>query len=399
MFILACLALALALLPLLMTVWNLRFYTPPPPRPEPTATTPPGTLVAVCIPARNEEANIEAIVRSLLVSTHAALRIYVYDDLSTDRTPKILAQLAASDPRVILTPTHPLPPGWSGKQHACWRMGTHAVADGCHWLLFTDADVRFSPDAIARTLAARDALTTPDRPVDLLSAFPRQLTATLPEHLLVPMMFYLLLGYLPFARMRATNDPATTAGCGQFLFISARAYTAIDGHAAFKSSMHDGIKMPRAVRRAGLRTDLFDASSLAAVRMYQGLAQTWRGFAKNAYEGLGSPAVLLFFTILHALGHLMPWIILAWTILPGITQPWTLAVAASAAACPILQRLILAERLQHSAIGALLHPLGIALMTAIQWHSYILHLTGRRAWKGRVLDAPDSPEVPSASMP
>jgi hypothetical protein len=47
------------------------------------------------------------------------------------------------------------------------------------------------------------------------------------------------------------------------------------------------------------------------------------------------------------------------------------------------QRLILAERLRTSIIGALLHPIGVVMMTLIQWHSLLLHLTGKRTWRGR----------------
>jgi len=40
-------------------------------------------------------------------------------------------------------------------------------------------------------------------------------------------------------------------------------------------------------------------------------------------------------------------------------------------------------RTRHNAALALLHPIAILVITAIQWHSYVLHLTGKRSWKGR----------------
>lgn len=360
---------------LVMALINLRIY-----RPSDPASAPSDQLVSVCIPARNEHRNIEAIVRDLLAQDHTHLEIVVYDDESTDDTPAILARLAAEDPRVRIAPRTPLPPGWIGKQHACARAAAGARG---RWLLFTDADVRFAPDCLRRTLGAARALRA-----DMLSTFPRQITATIPEALAVPMIHFLLFSYLPMPRMRRTLDPAASAGCGQFLFITRAAYDTIGGHAAWKDSMHDGIRMPRAVRRAGLRADLFDGTDLCACRMYHGLAQTWRGFVKNAFEGLGSVGLLVFITALHALGHILPWICLA-LCAAGIIDPRAALPAAVAIAIALTERAILARRFRHPAWIPAAHPVAILFMGAIQWASLIAHLRGTRAWRGRT--APGTP--------
>ena len=44
---------------------------------------------------------------------------------------------------------------------------------------------------------------------------------------------------------------------------------------------------------------------------------------------------------------------------------------------------MLAARFQQSLLSVVLHPVGITLMTLIQWHSLILAKTGRRSWRGR----------------
>ncbi|MEL6739288.1 MAG: glycosyltransferase [Planctomycetota bacterium] len=370
----ALVCLAIVALPAVMTSINLRLYRPPPPDPAPDDDRP---WLAVCIPARDEADNIEACARGVLEGDDERTRVYVYDDESTDATPEIIARLTAETDRVRLAPQVPLPEDWNGKQHACWRCAQAALDDGCGWLLFTDADVRFSPDMARRSRAAAAQLGA-----DLVSTFPRQLTGTLSEALLVPVMFYLLLGYLPFARMRGTPDPAASAGCGQFLMVSAEAYRAFGGHEAFKATMHDGIRMPRAARQAGKRTDLFDGTDIARVRMYRGFGESWRGFAKNAFEGLGSVGLLIFLSVMHLVGHVGPWIALAYAIGGG----WWFAAALLLVAglVPIVSRLVIAKRLRHSPVGALLHPVSILLTTAVQWHSWWLARRGRRAWRGRV---------------
>jgi hypothetical protein len=370
---------------LAMTLINLRFYsTPSSPTPTGHWPLPTGSL-AVCIPARNEQANIEPIVRSLLASNlpEDQLQILVYDDHSTDATPRILARLCAEDPRIRVVPTEPLPDGWVGKQHACDCLGRAATTE---YLLFTDADVRFTPDCLRLSMAEAQRLNA-----DLLSTFPRQITGSLVEALVVPMIHFILFSWLPMPRMRTSKDPAASAGCGQFLLVRREAYLAAGRHAAFPSSMHDGIKMPRALRKAGFHTDLFDATDLCSCRMYRGAAATWRGFTKNAYEGLGSPALLVFLTAVHAHAHVLPWfyLVASWLFdaLPrGATGPALVAIA-----CALVQRSLLAVRFLQPAIGVALHPLGVILMTLIQWHSAYLALTGRRAWRGRTMGTPEAP--------
>ena len=78
----------------------------------------------------------------------------------------------------------------------------------------------------------------------LVSGFPRQTTGTLLERLLIPLIHFVLLGYLPVPLMRRSTDESFAAGCGQ-LFVARRdAYTAAGGHAAIRGSRHDGLGLP-----------------------------------------------------------------------------------------------------------------------------------------------------------
>jgi hypothetical protein len=366
---------------LTMTAINLGVYRRPRPEAEALRDAPPsggpGALprVSVCIPARNEEMNIAPVVRGALASRGVDVEVLVYDDQSTDGTPGILARLCAEDARVRAVPTQALPAGWNGKQWGCERMGQAARGE---WLLFTDADVRFAPDCLVRALDEASRLRA-----DLLSTIPREEVGSFLERMVVPLIHWMLFSWLPMPRMRTTNDPATSAGCGQFLLVRREAWHAAGRHAAFRDSMHDGIRLPRNVRRAGLRSDLYDGSEGVRCRMYRGAAQTWRGFTKNAYEGLGSPVVLAVFTLLEAGGILLPW---AWLVAAAVTGGMPLGpmvLAWFAVGAQLVQRSMLAARFSQPAVCVLLHPVSIALLVAIQWRSWWLHVTKRRAWKGR----------------
>ncbi len=356
---------------LIMTVRNLRAFAPPP-KADPTDES----FLSVCIPCRNEESNIEEVVRSVLQSGHKRLEILVYDDESTDRTGVILRTLAAEDQRVRAVESVSLPTGWVGKQHACHRLAKESRGE---WLLFIDADVRLESDAIGRALAFAHQTQA-----GLVSTFPRQITGTLGEALIVPMIFYLLIGYLPFKSMRRTLSTSASAACGQFILTERQAYFESGGHAAIRDSMHDGVKLPRLFRKAGHRTDIFDGTALCQVRMYTGFTQTWRGFAKNAYEGLGSTGLLVFLTMLHLAVHIVPWLLFPVLVLAGDAGP-ALAIAGIVILQQVSQRLLLTRQFGHSAALAPLHPFSIALLTIIQWYSFVLHRNSGRSWKGRTM--------------
>ncbi len=369
MLALAWVALALAALPAAMIARNLRVYRPAPGPPN----TPRG--VSILIPARDEETGIEEAVRCALASGGDALEVVVLDDHSTDRTAAIVAAIAATDQRVRCEPAPPLPPGWNGKQHACAVLASRARRDV---FLFVDADVRLAPraaDRIAAFLAQSGA--------GLVSGVPRERTETFLETLVIPLIHVTLLGYLPIGRMRASTDPAYGAGCGQLFAARRDAYETSTGHAALKDSRHDGVKLPRAFRRAGFSTDLFDATDLATCRMYQSAGEVWRGFAKNATEGMATWGGIVPWTVLLLGGHVLPVALLGAGIAGELPQGAT-TLAALGTAMSYAGRGACAVRFRSSVIGVVFHPLGVAVLVAIQWWARLRAIFGlTTAWKGR----------------
>ncbi len=361
MTVLLVTATALALLPAAMTFWNLTLFRAPP------ATLPSGLAVSVVIPARDEADNIGACVDAVRASAGCVVEIVVVDDHSTDATPAIVAGRAAADARVRTVLPPPLPPGWAGKQHACWfgaQAATHPI------LLFIDADVRLGPDAVARLAAGLRA-----NDLALASAFPRERTGTFGEALLVPLIHVLLLGYLPFRLMQTSPRAGTSAGCGQIMMADAAAYRAIGGHGAVRRSWHDGVTLPRAFRAHGHMTGLFDATGLAECRMYHGFAATWRGFSKNAREGLAKPAALPVWTVLLGGGFCAAPVLAAVAPWP----PLLVAVALLAAA-----RVAIGVRFRQSPVAMLLTPLAMFVMLLLQWRALLRGAAAAGTWRGRV---------------
>ncbi len=362
---LALLSLLLAAIPCGLFLANLREYRPLPR----SALRSRG--MSLLIPARDEEANIAAALASALKSAGVELEVIVLDDHSTDATAEIVNGLAARDPRVRLIRSAKLPVGWCGKNFACQQLAdaaTHPV------LIFMDADVRVSGiDSLARVA---DFLK--ESGVALVSGVPLQTTGTWMEILIVPLIHFVLLGFLPLRRMRATTDPAFAAACGQILAVDRDAYRSSGGHSAVRDRIHDAVALTRNFRAHGLRTDLFDATDSFACRMYSDAAQVWNGFAKNAHEGLGSRALIVPATIVLLGGQVLPFILMA-------TAARAAHVAAVVAViCAWLPRLLAAKKFHKPMIGAALHPLAIAVLVLIQWHSLICRALGKRVmWKTR----------------
>jgi hypothetical protein len=361
---LAIATLLLVALPLLLALWNLTLYRRPG-----AATGCPS--VSVLIPARNEERNIAAAVEAVLASEGVALELIVLDDGSTDRTPAILAGIG--DRRLKVASAPALPPGWSGKQHACAALGGLARHD---LMVFVDADVRLAPDALARMAGAMQR-----RPeLALASGFPRQIVVTWSEQLLLPLIHFLLLGYLPMAQMNRSPAPSLGAGCGQLMIARQSAYQRVGGHAVIHSSLHDGIMLPRAFRAAGLMTGLFDATAFATCRMYRNSAEVWEGLTKNATEGMARPIALPIWTLVLGGGAVLPAILVA--LSPGM-------ISAAALVCGIGLRLVLAWRFRQPVLSAILHPLGVAALLVVQWASLLRAMRGRPStWRGRAYPAP-----------
>ncbi len=360
----------LALLPAALFVRNLAHYAP---LPAPGQTHP---SCSVLIPARNEEVNIASAVRSVLKNEKADFEVIVLDDGSTDRTAAIVRELAATDPRVRLETASPLPPGWCGKQYACHllsRLARHPL------LVFIDADVRLEPDALARMSAFMERSGTA-----LASGIPRQEMKTFSELLLIPLIHFVMLGFLPIQRMRATLDPACSAGCGQLFIARREAYQECGGHCVIRESLHDGAKLPRVFRSAGFRTDLFDATGVAVCRMFLTNSNVWRGLGRNAHEGLASPQLIGPATLLLFGGQILPVCLLAETCLHGQSQALCLAFSLLGSINVFLPRLIAIGRFHQPLSSALLHPFGICGLLAIQWLAFFRARRRCAAfWKGR----------------
>ncbi|MEY5026991.1 MAG: 4,4-diaponeurosporenoate glycosyltransferase [Verrucomicrobiota bacterium] len=359
-----------ALIPAALVWRNLRLY-----RPLPPALGSVASRVSVLIPARNEEGHIGDAVASVLETGYPNLEVCVWDDASEDRTGEIVESLCARDSRVRLLRGAGVPSGWAGKPHACMRLAEAATGE---ILVFMDADVRLKgPGTLERLVSAFERTR-----VDLWSGVPRQRMHSLWEWLIIPQIHFVLLGFLPIDGMRAGTDVRFAAGCGQLMAFRRESYFRMGGHGAARASFHEGIQLSRAVRRSGGITDLFDATDFAICRMYAGGGAVWRGFAKNAHEGLGAPGVLVPMSALLLLGQVLP----AWVLACGWGTSLAQWLSFFALGLGLASRYGIARRFAQPAITVWLHPVGVMALLLNQWYGVLRHRLGSPVgWRGRTL--------------
>ncbi|MGA7733525.1 MAG: glycosyltransferase family 2 protein [Chloroflexia bacterium] len=339
-------------------------------------------LVAVLLPARNEASNIEACLQSLLQQNYENITIWVYDDDSDDDTLAITKRLAHSKLRVVEGKGMP-PTGWLGKANALHRLYESVRAESePDYLLFTDADVHFEPEAVSRAVFTAQAWNA-----GLLSIFPRQKLGTFAERLAVPtMLHWTVYNFLPlpiaFAR---GSGPAFAAANGQFMLFRREAYEACGGHQAVRSQILEDVALSRAVKASGHRAVLADGGPTVCTRMYNGPGEVWRGYSKNAYAFFGyKPYFLALGVLVLMILYVLPLPLAAVAFLGGDMLLGALLVAQYLIA--VQTRLLLAVRFAYPLLDCFLHPLAVLFMVAIQVNSLVWTITGRGAWKGRGIE-------------
>ena len=174
----------------------------------------------------------------------------------------------------------PLPPGWTGKVHACARLAE--AARGTH-LLFIDADVRLAPDAAAR-MAGHAAAHGP-RPRHRRAAPAYRHAGRGADGAAINL---LMLGYLPGAGRAVTAHPAMAAACGQLHPGGARGLsTPWAGTRPSATCCTTALALARNSARPGHRTEVVDGTPLATCRMYRGFARSLERLPQERAGGHG----------------------------------------------------------------------------------------------------------------
>lgn len=350
---------------LLMLLSNLVFF--PRLQRHPSLKQP---FVSILIPARNEAAIIGKTISALQAQDYPNYEIMVWDDQSEDDTALIVKALGEHDARVTLVSGDTPQAGWAGKNWACHNLAQHAQGD---LLVFTDADVQWQPKALSSLIPHQQKTNA-----DLLTIWPTQQTETWAERLCVPLMAFVILGYLQILTVHYLPFAIFGAANGQCMLWKKSAYERVGGHEAVASRVLDDVTLARIAKSHRLNVRMADGNRLIQTRMYTDWPSVRDGFAKNILAGYGnSVVVLMAATIFHWVVFLLPYALLFSAEYQLLALIW-IAMAFGLRG--------LSAWYTHQRIGdAVLMPLSVLLMTrialqAIQWNN-----SGGPRWKGRTL--------------
>ena len=251
-------------------------------------------LLTVLIPARNEAANLDGCVQSLIAQSEPGFllgehwHLLLIDDNSEDQTPAVATALAATHPGIHMLSAPPLnlrPHGFTGKNAALWFGAAHPLAQTAEWLLFTDADTLDEPGSTHRATveAGRHGL-------HLLSYSPRQIASGPVQQALLPLIFSELATTYPPKKVSDPSSPVAAAN-GQFLLTRRDTYFALGGHGAVSDRVVEDVALARIFkRRHPIR--LRYAPEAVAARMYRTTPELIEGWTKNLALLFGRPLLL-----------------------------------------------------------------------------------------------------------
>lgn len=336
-----------------------------------------GPLISIIIPARNEAANIEMCLRSILGTTYDPIEVIVVDDRSSDGTAGIVEELARGHEargRLRLVRGAELPAGWFGKP---W-----AIVQGCRVangtiLLFTDADTRHAPDLVPRCVAALEREN-----VDLVSVLSRQEMVTFWERLVQPHVFLALASRVGgLERINRTRVEWDGIANGQFILTPRAPYETVGTHEAVKDRVAEDLALAQAYVRHGLNIFLVHAPEFMTTRMYRNLGEIVEGWSKNL--ALGVPLTLPPIPLLRRAAPYLMWLpALAWVAPPvwWVLHGGGWALVTVAISLAIWGVVYWAEGAPIR--YALLYPFGAAMVAYIMLRSALRG--GRRIeWRGR----------------
>lgn len=278
-------------------------------RSQPAASEHKASRVSIIVPARNEARNIRRCVTSLLEQDYPNYEVLVVDDVSTDDTPRILAEIGQSHPggaKLRVLRLHELPAGWAGKPHAL-HSGVQVTSGA--FVLFTDADTWHAPTALRTALNRAE-----ERGIDLLSLGAAQELPGFWEKVLMPLAYMGISMQYPPDQINDPLSPVALAN-GQYILLRRAVYDQLGGYARadLRGTLVDDRDLARLIKEQGFTLELADGRDLVRVCMYRGLREAWHGWRKNVYLGSrgGLPFVLLQLVGLSMVG-VLPFLLPLW---------------------------------------------------------------------------------------
>jgi len=237
---------------------------------------PHGPKISVIFAARDEEQKLPAALVTLVAIDYPDLQIIAVDDRSTDSTSQILDDFAANHPQLKVVHIHELPKGWLGKPHALQR--GYEASSG-ELLIFTDADVKFRPDALRRVVTLFR-----ERSFDHLALLGDVERSNFWDTVLIS---FFSMGFQLATDPHNVSNPHSRSyvGVGAFQMLRRAAYEGCGTHRRLAMEVVDDMKLGKIAKMSGFRSGVAVATGYISVAWHLGLNNLVRGVEKNFFAG------------------------------------------------------------------------------------------------------------------
>lgn len=355
-----------ALIVLMVTIYN--YFTAPRYSNTDILSNNDDIKFSVLIPARNEERNIAECLHSVLEQSFPPFEILILNDGSTDGTLIEIEKVNTGRSKVKVLNGAALPEGWKGKNWACHQLAENSRGS---YLLFLDADVRLGKNALAETAG----LLRRFHPA-MLSVFPTQITKTLGESLIVPLMNWLLLSFLPLRLVYSSERKSFIAANGQMIVLHREVYIKFGGHKMVKDKVVEDMEIARMIKGDGGKVLTLLGGKGVFCRMYNGFNEAIAGFTKNFYPGFNiSRPVFFLMLIFFLLVFFIPFLLIPFSHIAVITSGMIL-----------LSRILIALISgQNPLLQVVFHPLQMMAVFWVGINSAGIIKQKKVIWKGRTL--------------
>ncbi len=318
--------------------------------------------VSILIPMRNEEANVIGCLNSVLTQKGLLdFEVIVLDDHSTDATSEKLANY----PHVKVIRGADLPDGWLGKIWACHQLSQIAIGE---ILVFLDADVRLTEDAVASTINEMKEWS-------FISPYPKQLSIGLPEKIFQPLLHWSWLASVPLYISQKFRIKSMAVANGQFFVVAKKAYENCGGHEKIKNEVLDDLALARVLLSAKYKGGVAEGGKVSTCTMYPNFSELIKGYEKSLWKAFGG-----------VVGNIVALLLListgVFSILAALAGS---ELAALAFIFIYLSRIISSIRSGESAITAIAHPIAVLILTYINIKSWLGKVRGNLTWRDRVI--------------
>jgi glycosyltransferase involved in cell wall biosynthesis len=276
-----------------------------------------------------------------------------------------LDEFALEHERIRVAHIDSLPVGWLGKTHALQTGYERSTGE---WLLFTDADVRFAPDVVRRSVRLMN-----ERALDHLTLFGDVDMEGFWEKVLIT--FFGLTFHVATDPYRVTDpDSWTYVGVGAFQLLKRSAYEAAGTHRRLAMEVVDDMKLGKIVKQAGFRSSVGLAQEAVVVRWHAGLGNLVRGVTKNFFAALGyNVGLAVLASIAMLLLNVAPFVAIF------ISHGWIQLLAVAAVVIALGFHIGVDIVMRVSPLYALTHPIGAVLFCYMLLRSTVVTL-----WHGGV---------------